>query len=226
MNSRARNRLIGVTAIIVIIIAVVFATQISQGGGPAVYKTTTEIANNQQKYAGSNITVGGPVIQGSWDKKTHPMTFSIGDEKNPKSKATLKVVFNGAVPSTFGDGVVAIVTGKLDTNGTVQATDMQTKCPEKEDKKTAALSIDNLMKNEAQLKGVYIKVTGALTPGSLVPPGGDVRFSIETTAGTKLKVHYDGAPPAGFNDGVAVVVGGSLDPSSGVFTATSVAIGK
>lgn len=226
MNKRARNRLIGVTAIIVILIAAVFFGSNRGGAGPAYYSTVTELAKQQGDKVGTNVTVGGPVVQGSWDKQTHPMKFTISDDKDPKSKATLKIVYNGAVPNTFGDGVVAIVTGKLVAGGTVEATELQTKCPEKKESGTAALTIDKLIVNKAQLAGVPIKITGVVTPGSLVAPGSGPRFSVQTKDGkSKIAVKFDGAPPAGFGDNVAIVVGGSLD-TSGAFNATSVALSK
>jgi cytochrome c-type biogenesis protein CcmE len=225
MNKRARNRLIGVTAIILIIIAAVFFGSMRGGGGPAYYKTVTEIVAQKAKLAGTNVTVGGPVVSGSWDKKTRPMTFAISDETSKSSPATLAVVYQGGVPSTFGDGVVAIVTGKLDANGVVQATDMQTKCPEKNASGRAAIQIAAY--SAKLLAGVPVEVAGFVKAGSLVPPGGTgPRFVLQSQSGTAtLDVKYDGAPPAGFKDGAQVVVGGSADASGG-FSATSVALAK
>ena len=227
MNKRARNRLIGVTAIILIVIAAVFFGSTWGKGGPAYYKTVTEVANSQGKLVGTNVTVGGPVVPGSWDKKTHPMRFAISDDKDPNSKATLKVVYNGAVPNTFGDGVVAIVDGTLKADGTIEATTLQTKCPEKKASGTSAITVGALLEAKSRLGGLPVQVTGAVVPGSLVPPGSDVRFSVQgEEQSATLKVKFDGAPPAGFADGAKVVLGGSLDASTGVFDATSVSLSK
>lgn len=229
MNKRARNRLIGVTAIILLVIGAFFvaSTQKGGGGGPAYYKTVTEVAKAGSSLAGSNITVGGPVVSGSWDKQTHPMRFTISDDKNPKSKATLKVVYNGAVPNTFGDGVIAIVDGTMTKDGTVEASALQTKCPEKNASGATAITVGGLLSAQSQLKGLPVQVKGGVVANSLVPPGSDVRFSIQGTEATAtLKVKYDGAPPAGFKDGAQVVLGGSLDGSTGIFDATSVALSK
>ncbi|HEY3316862.1 MAG TPA: cytochrome c maturation protein CcmE [Coriobacteriia bacterium] len=227
MNKRARNRLIGVTAIILAIIAAFFFASSGGKSGPAYYKTVTEIANSNGSLVGTNVTVGGPVVAGSWDKKTHPMRFSISDDKDKSSKATLKVVYNGAVPNTFGDGVVAIVDGTLTKDGTVEATALQTKCPEKSASRAGAITVGGLLAAQKQLAGLPVKVSGAVVANSLVPPGSEVRFAIQGKEATAtLKVKFDGAPPAGFKDGAQVVLGGSLDASGGVFDATSVSLSK
>ena len=49
------------------------------------------------------------------------------------------------MPATFGDGVVAIVTGKLDDDGTITATDMITKCPSKYESATGATPVADLI---------------------------------------------------------------------------------
>jgi cytochrome c-type biogenesis protein CcmE len=225
MNKRARNRLIGVTAIIVILIAAIFFGSNRGGAGPAYYKTVTEIDKQKADLVGTNVTVGGPVVANSWDKKTHPMRFSISDDKDKTSKATLKIVYNGAVPNTFGNDIVAIVTGKLTADGTIEATELQTKCPEKKEKGTSATTVDKLAGATKEIPvGVPLKVTGFVTPGSLVAPNEGPRFSMQTKDGSaKIQVKFDGATPAGFADNAEIVVGGSLD-ASGILDATSVAI--
>lgn len=221
MNQRARNRLLGVTAIIVIIIAAIFAGSMQGSDGPAYYKTVQETAEKSAELAGTKVTVGGPVVKGSWDKKTQPMRFTISDEKKPD--AQLKVVFNGTVPTTFGDDVIAIVTGKLSKDGTVEATELQTKCPEKQlEKGDTAITVDTILGSADKLKGLPVKIKGTVVAGSFVAPGGDVRFVLQgEDASATVKVKYDGAVPEGFKDGVAVVVGGSIDENK-VFDATSV----
>ena len=220
MNARARNRLIGVTVIVLAIIAAIFFSL--NGGQSAYYKTVAETVKDPT-LVGKKIQVGGPVVQGSWDKKTHPMNFAISDEKGT---AQLKVVYNGNVPNTFGDGVEAIVTGDLKPGGVIQATELVTKCPEKKESGTSAMTVDKLVGAQKNLVGVPLKVTGVVVAGSLKPAGTEPRFAIQTKDGaSKIDVVFDSATPAGFADGVAVVVGGSVD-ASGVLDATSVALSK
>ena len=129
MNKRAKGRLIGVTAVILLmIVGGVFLIGQKQG---AASTTVPEVVKDTS-LVGERVKVGGTVIEGSWDKKSNPMTFAIRDEADSSgSGPTLKVVYTGAAPSTFGDGVVAIVTGTMEDGTTLKATEMITKCPSK-----------------------------------------------------------------------------------------------
>ncbi|TLM98412.1 MAG: cytochrome c maturation protein CcmE [Actinobacteria bacterium] len=224
MNKRARNRLIGVTAIVLLAVVAIFAS-IGSRGGTAYYKSVKEIAEDQG-LVGERVKVGGAVVAGSWDKKANPMTFSIRDEKDTGGTgAVVKVVYSGAVPSTFGDGVTAIVTGELDKSGTIQAGEMITKCPSKYESATGALPIADLVGKGESMVGKPTKATGFVKAGTVVAPGGDVRFVVtaDKTGGTEVKVFYEGALPAGMVDGSQVVISGELD-SDGRFIATGVAM--
>jgi cytochrome c-type biogenesis protein CcmE len=224
VNKRARTRLIGVTAIILIAIAAIILGAGSKQG--AYYKTVKDVTSDE-KLVGERVRVGGAVVAGSWDKKSNPMRFAIREEGDESASGpTIKVVYNGTVPSTFGDGVVAIVTGELSQDGTIDSNDMITKCPSKYQSATGALTVESLTGGD-DLAGKSIKVTGYVT-GEILPPGGDVRFVIANTAdsGDKtLSVFYDGAIPQGMEAGSQVVLGGSLD-ENGTFDAVSVAISE
>lgn len=222
MNKRARTRLIGVTAIILIGIAAIILGAGSKQG--AYYKTVSDVASDKT-LAGKRVRVGGAVVTGSWDKKSNPMTFEIREEGEDTGGPTIKVVYNGTVPSTFGDGVVAIVTGDLSADGTIDSNDMITKCPSKYTSATGAMLVADLVKGGEDLKGTPVKVTGYVK-GEVLPPGGSVRFTIASDAagtGTTLDVFYDGAIPSGMKSGSQVVLGGSLD-DKGVLDATSVSM--
>ena len=225
MNKRARTRLIGVTAIILIAIAAIILGAGSKQG--AYYKTVKDVVSDE-KLVGERVRVGGAVVAGSWDKKSNPMRFAIREEGDESASGpTIKVVYNGTVPSTFGDGVVAIVTGELSQDGTIDSNDMITKCPSKYQSATGALTVNDLVAGGSDLTGKSVKVTGYVK-GDINPPGGDVRFVISSEpdgAGKTVKVFTDGAVPAGIADGKQVVLGGSLD-ESGVFDAVSVSMSE
>jgi len=225
VNKRARNRLIGVTAIILVAIAAIILGAGGQQG--AYYKTVKDVASDQG-LVGERVRVGGAVVAGSWDKKSNPMRFAIQEEGDKGGTGpTIKVVYNGTVPSTFGDGVVAIVTGELGADQTINSDDMITKCPSKYQSATGALAVQDLLNGGADLTGKSVKVTGYVT-GEISPPGGDVRFVISNAAegGDKtVSVFYDGAIPQGMATGSQVVLGGSLD-QNGTFDAVSVAMSK
>jgi cytochrome c-type biogenesis protein CcmE len=222
MNKRARNRLIGVTAIILVIVAAVF---FGSGAGTGAYSKTVAEVQKDPSLAGKRIRVTGTVVADSWDKKTNPMTFTIRDE-GKSSGPELKVVYTGDAPNTFGNDTVAIVTGVM-SNGTLSADDMITKCPSKYSTNTGAETVDALLANKATVAGKPVRLTGFLKPGTLKDAGAAERFTLLGTSegGTSVAVKFAGSMPAGTKDGVELVLGGSLD-SSGVFDATSVSIVK
>ncbi|MDZ4168083.1 MAG: cytochrome c maturation protein CcmE [Coriobacteriia bacterium] len=222
MNKRARNRLIGVTAIVLLSIVAIFAS-IGSSGSTAYYKSVEEVATDDE-LVGERVKLGGAVVTGSWDKKSNPMTFDIRDEADTDGTgAVVKVVYNGPVPSTFGDGVTAIITGELAADGHIEAGEMITKCPSKYESATGAMDV-GAIKDGQTLDDVSF--SGYVVAGTIAAPGGDARFSVAGSqdAGAKsYKVAWDGALPAGMNDGSMVIIKGGVD-AEGLITATDVAL--
>lgn len=224
MNKRARNRLIGVTAIVLLAIAAIFFS-LGSRGGTAYYKSVEEVATDQT-LVGERVKVGGAVVAGSWDKKANPMTFEIRDEADSAGTGeVVKVVYNGPVPSTFGDGVTAIVTGELAPDGHIEAGEMITKCPSKYESATGAMPVSDLLASGASMVGKTVKATGYIKAGTIAPPGGESRFTLtnDKTGGAEVKVAYEGALPAGMSDGSKVVLTGAVE-ADGIFVATQVAL--
>jgi cytochrome c-type biogenesis protein CcmE len=225
VNKRARIRLIGVTAAILIAVAaMVYYT----GGKQGAYEGDLAAVAKDPKYVGKQVKVGGTVVAGSWNKKSQPMKFTIrGESDTTSSGPTLNVVYTGSVPSTFGDGVVAIITGKLDSNGTITSGDMLTKCPSKYESATGATPVADLIAGGiAPMEGKPVRVTGYVKPSSMaaVSPDGD-RFVLAQNAdgtGQTLAVVFSGVLPDGIKDGSQVVLGGAVE--QGKFVATSVAM--
>ncbi len=223
MNKRARNRLVGVTAIILISIVAIF---VSVGGGDAAYSRTVSDVVDNVEMVGERVRVTGTVIPGSWDGKSSPMRFDIRDE-GADTGPMISVVYNGNVPSTFGDDVTAIVTGTVTDDGVLDSTDMITKCPSKYEAADDALPVSSLLAQGDGVVGKSVRITGLVVDGSIQPPGGDIRFSIADESGSPvLDVHYpDAGLPDGMEAGSQVVLGGLLD-AEGVFEAISVAIAQ
>jgi cytochrome c-type biogenesis protein CcmE len=224
VNKRARNRLIGVTAIVLLIVVAIFAS-IGSRGGTAYYKTVEEIANDTE-LANERVKVGGAVVTGSWDRKSNPMRFVIkGEEDTADEGPTVKVIYNGAVPATFGDGVTAIVTGTLSADGTIEADEMITKCPSKYESATGALPVGDLVGSGDSMVGKTVKATGFVKAGTIVPPGGAERFVVtnDATGGTEIAVVFEGALPSGMTDGSKVVLTGAVE-ADGKFVATDVSL--
>jgi cytochrome c-type biogenesis protein CcmE len=220
MNTRARNRLIGVTAIILILAAVIMVTILPSGA--AANSLVKEIATNPA-LVGTRVKVTGTVVAGSWDKKTNPMVFRIRAEGST-SGPEIQVVYDGSAPNTFGNDTVAILTGTVDKLGSLKANDMLTKCPSKYETKSDAATIAAVL---ATPSDTPIRVMGFLKPGSLAAASASSRFVLATNAdgtGDGFPVSFSGAMPAGTADGVEVVVFGKLE--AGVFVATDVAIAQ
>lgn len=219
MNKRARNRLIVVTAVILVAAAAIMA--FAAGTGGAYQRTVADVAGKSE-LAGERIKVSGEVVAGSWDRKADPMRFEIRDEKADSDAPTIKVEYSGGVPSTFGDGVVAVVTGDLSDDATlIMSNDMITKCPSKYESASTAFTIDQLLEAKT---GVPIKVTGTIVAGSIADATKDIRFKIADKNGTnELPVAFLGGFPKGMNDGMSVVLTGELG-EDGVYTATAVAL--
>ncbi len=218
MNNRARNRLIGVTAIILILAAVLLVTLLPSGG--AYSQTVKDVATND-KLVGTRVKVTGTVVAGSWDKKTNPMVFKIQDQ-GATTGPQVQVVYDGSAPNTFGNDTVAILTGTVDKLGSIKANDMLTKCPSKYQTKSDAAKIADML---AAPSDTPIRVQGFLKAGTLKDASAAQRFVIATNAdgtGASAPVAFPGTMPAGTKDGVEVVVFGKLE--AGVFVATDVAI--
>ena len=220
MNKRARMRLIGVTAIILIsVVAIV----VGVGAGDGSYSRTVSDVVGDTEFVGERVRVTGTVVPGSWDKKSSPMRFDIRDEGADEGPQ-ISVVYYGGVPSTFGDEVTAIITGTIGDDGVLESEDMITKCPSKYESATGALTIRDLLADGDDIIGKSVRLTGYVVNGSILPPGGPVRFIIADEGGDPtVDVFYDGALPEGMVDGSQVVLGGMLD-EQGVFDAVSVSL--
>lgn len=123
MEKRSRNRLIVVTAIVLVLLAILLYR--SSAGNLSYFKTVTELKNDTT-LVGKSVRVGGEVVPGSIKKKDTTVTFKIDDKKN-----TMSVTYTGAVPSTFAEKVQVIAEGTYAKAGLVEADSLVTKCPSK-----------------------------------------------------------------------------------------------
>ena len=216
-----KRRVIVVSGIIVLVVIVVLA--IVAGGSAAKSITVAEAVGGA--YAGKKVQVAGNVVPGSFSITEKAVTFSVYEPADGAAGATLPVVYEGAVSATFGNDVSAIVTGLLDADGTLYATQLVTKCPSKYESGVDALTVAKALEYGSQIQDKPVKVAAILTPGTLSLPGSAVRFQLadDAAASATLKVQYDGAIPDTVGDGTPLVVTGSLG-ADGIFHATDVAL--
>lgn len=218
MKAKAKRRL----AVVLGIIAVVVVVLAAFGAGTSA-KTTT-VAQAAKGSAGSGkIQVTGTVADNSYTIDGDVLTFSMYDPDGDQS-VQLKVRYDKGVSATFGNGVQAICTGRMGSDGVLECSELVTKCPSKYESATDALSVARLVAYGSDVVDKPVKVTGNVQAGTLASAGNDVRLVIEDADGTSsMPVAYDGALPDDVTDGTALVLTGSLD-SAGTFQATDVAL--
>jgi cytochrome c-type biogenesis protein CcmE len=217
VNTKTRRRLVLVTLIIVVVAVVAFAYAGASGAARSVSVAEATSGN----YADQRIEVSGTVVDDSFSLRGNTLSFAIYDPEKTDG-TTLDVVYDGTAATTFGNGVVAICTGKLDTSGVLLASELVTKCPSKYESAEGAVTADYLVKQGTVLVGQELRLAGYVKPGTLVAVGGDERFVLYSQ-GAEISVRFDGALSEEVTDDSAVVCTGTLD-SAGVFVATDIAL--
>lgn len=223
MNKRAKQRLIGVTALVVIVVAgLIFYT--SQGSGAGAYKKTVAEVAADGTLVGQQVQVSGPVVAGSWTPGARPLVFEIKDQDSTDG-TTLRVIWDGPVPSAFGDGTVAIVKGIVGDDRSLTAKSLITQCPSKYASATGALTVTELLGDAGVIEGNFVKLTGYVVGGSIQGAEAAERFTISNDAGSgdEVGIRFSGALPSGMEDGSKVVIGGKLG-ADGVFAAEEVSL--
>ena len=220
MNKQMKRRLGVTTGIIVVVLIVVLA--LVGGSGSAKAVTVADIASGS--CAGETVQVSGNVVDDSFSTQNNVLTFLIYDAQGDAT-VQVPVRYEGAVSATFGNQVTAICTGTVAEDGTLNATELVTKCPSKYEDSAEALGVDQLLGYGETVFGKVVKVTGVITAGSLQPAGSEPRFVMADEGGAgQLSVLYDGALPDECDEGAVLVLTGTLS-EEGIFTASEVALG-
>jgi cytochrome c-type biogenesis protein CcmE len=92
------------------------------------YLTPTELAGkltSNPRFRNTGVKVGARVVSGTIVREPggRELTFKMTDGAH-----TYDVHYRGIAPDTFTDGVDVVVEGRLDANGTFQATTLLAKC--------------------------------------------------------------------------------------------------
>ena len=212
MNKKAKRRLVVVGGIVVIAMLVIVA--VAGSGGAASSLSIADVLGGS--YEGKKVQVSGSVVADSLASEGATAIFKIEPEGDDAGADQLEVQYNGALPATFGTGVVAICTGTVEGK-TLLATEMVTKCPSKYESAEGSLTVKGLIDQADTMMFEDTKVCGYIQ-GEVNDASADYRFVIESQGAT-LKVVYDGGLDEQVSDGVAVVLSGHLD-SDGIFVAT------
>ena len=211
MNKKAKRRLVVVGGIVVIVMLVIIA--VAGSGGSAASLTIGDVLGGS--YDGKKVQVSGSVVADSLASNGSEATFQIADENDPADMLT--VSYEGALPATFGTGVVAICTGTVEGAENLACTELVTKCPSKYESAEGSLTVKGLLDQGSAMVGQDTSVCGYVT-GAVNAADAAVRFTIESQ-GETIGVVWDGGLDEAMADGTAVVVSGSLQ-EDGTFLAS------
>jgi cytochrome c-type biogenesis protein CcmE len=114
--------IIGVLAIIVSVSIILFSAQ--QFVNP--YRSVSEVDSDKDTYMNQHIQMIGNVVNGSIQTLSQDITFKITDETSE-----LNVVYSGATPQNFIEGIEVVISGRLISGDTFEANQILTKCPSK-----------------------------------------------------------------------------------------------
>ncbi len=221
MNKRSKQRLIGVTILVLLVVAGLLYGA-SQGIGQGAYRASIAEIVESEEFVGKQVQVEGPVVPGSWTPGSKPLVFDIRPKDDPNGP-TLTIVWDGSTPSAFGDGTTAIVTGMVNPDKTVQAKTLITQCPSKYASAKDALTVDAILASD--LVGTPTKITGYVVDGTVAGSGSDVRFVLGTNSSgeTTIGIMWADALPDGVTDGAKLVIEGTLT-KDGRFEAREIAL--
>lgn len=220
MNAKMKRRMIAVGGVIVIVIIVLLAVVASNNNAKVM--NVAEAA----EYAGdSKVQVSGMVVENSYSVDSDGvLTFSIEDEDAGDDATTLAVSYDQGVSSTFGNGVTAICTGRIES-GTLVCSELVTKCPSKYENASTALTVSQLLGYDSEeMNGKTVKVAGAVS--ELTDATAQTRFVLVDAddASSALPIEYSAALSEDVVDGASVVVTGALNDTGSAFAATEVAL--
>ena len=161
MNRKAKRRLIVVGGIVVIAMLVVVA--IAGAGGSAASLTVGDVLTGQ--YESKKVQVSGSVVADSLTSDGSTAIFEITPEDGDGTDV-LQVAYDGALPATFGTGVVAICTGTVE-DGTLACTEMVTKCPSKYESAEGSLTVKGLLDRPRRLRATRSRCADTLQVRSM-----------------------------------------------------------
>ncbi len=221
LNAKTKKRLIIVTGIIIIALAIILAMVGS--GSSAKSVSISQAASGD--YKNQRVQVSGNVVENSYQTTGNVLTFKIYDPDD-STAPQLTVTYDGGVSATFGNDVTAICTGKMGEDGVLAASELVTKCPSKYESGTEALTVSRMLEYGSDITDKTVKVAGKVKAGSQNAAGSGDRFVLVDSDDSThvVAVVFDDALSAETTaDGASVVLTGHMG-SDGKFAATDVAL--
>lgn len=121
--SRKKKLTIGAVIVVAAIGLLLFFALRSYG---VYYYTVSEALERADSKQGETIGVGGTVLQGSLQRNTAGLTFTLTD-----GMAMLPVIHIGSVPDSFAEGKDVMIKGKFQSDGSFHSSKILTRCPSK-----------------------------------------------------------------------------------------------
>ena len=219
MNAQLKRRLIVVSGVIVVVLVVVLAIV----AGTTGYQTVSVAQALDPSQRDTRVQVSGQVVNDSYAINETTLSFAIFDPEGSPD-AQLSVEYTGGVSATFGNGVTAICSGRINALGILECTELVTKCPSKYETATDALSVSQLLGYSSSIEGKPLKITGIVKPGSLGGVDQEVRLILlDQASEAELPIAFSGALTDSIKDNTELVITGSLD-NEGLFEATDIAL--
>jgi cytochrome c-type biogenesis protein CcmE len=122
VSKRKSLTIIGVLVIVVSVAVILFSAQ--QFINP--YHSVSEVVSDKNTFMNKHIQMIGDVVNGSIQTSSQDIIFKITDEISE-----LNVVYSGATPQNFVEGVEVVISGRLMSDDNFQANQILTKCPSK-----------------------------------------------------------------------------------------------
>lgn len=220
MNNKTKRRMMAVAGVVVIVIIVLLA--VVGGNSAAKVVSVKDVAAGS--YVDKKVQVSGLVVANSYSvNEVGVLIFDIEDEDG--KGATAHVSYDKGVSATFGNGIKAICTGRVDASGTVVCSDLVTQCPSKYEKATDALGVSQLLDYGANMFEKTTKVAGTVQAGTLGDATQAVRFVVKDAENAdQLSIVFEGALSDQVKEGAQVVITGALSSDGSKFLATDVAL--
>ena len=235
MNARLKRRLLAVTAVVIVVFIVMLAV-VTAGTTARSVSVAEVLAGDVTE--GERVEVTGIVTDDSYSMDGTTATFAITDDDSDENASAtgstsadaLTVTYDGAISATFGAGITAICTGVLGSDGTLEASELVTKCPSKYEDSSDSLTVTELLAYGDDIVSTTVKVSGTVTSDGIAGADEAVRFTLtdstdDSTESATLDVSYDGALSDDVTAGATLVVTGSLS-ADGTFSAADVALGE
>ncbi|NSL50227.1 cytochrome c maturation protein CcmE [Calidifontibacillus erzurumensis] len=112
-----------------IFIAIMILLLTATPGASSIELTLDQLKQNPLKYKDQYVMIQGDLIEDSihWKPDNIELQFNISDSNGNE----LHVIHNGVKPDNFSEGVIVIVEGFVNEDGSFLAEKVQTKCPSK-----------------------------------------------------------------------------------------------